>query len=148
MTVPVDLIPGQAVIFPRSGPEPPRVVTFLPYAFPPADAVHIDVVDVQTVGAGASVFIPIVNTGTANAVFRWFGNEASVAAGYVDLRWTILINGVPKQPYNIMRESRGLINDPDPVLILVGQSQVVEVRVDNLGAAGLEAKTRLKGWVF
>lgn len=146
--VPSDLIPGQSVLIPRGGPEAPRVVDFLPWAFPPEYAVHFDVVDVQTVGAGASATINIVNTGVNRAIIRWFGNESTLSTGYADLRWTILLNGVAKEPYNLMRESRGLISDPDPVLIQLGQGILVQVRVDNVGVAGLEAKTRVKGWVF
>lgn len=146
--VPSDLVPGMPILAQVGGPEPPRLVDFLPYAFPPAYAVPIDVVDVQTVGAGVSVFIPIINTGANKAVLRWFGNESTLATGYVDLRWTILRNGIAIEPYNTMRESRGLISDPDPILVVISQGMVIQVRVDNLGAGGLEAKTRLKGWIF
>ena len=147
MPVPQDLIPGTTVLT-QADAQPPRTVDFLSYAFPPAYSVPIDVVNVQTVGAGASVLIPIINTGANQMVIRWFGNEATLTAGYTDLRWTILRNGIALEPYNTMRESRGLISDPDPILVIIGRNTIIEVRVDNIGAGGLEAKTRLKGWIF
>lgn len=148
MPVPHDMVPGVPVLVQPGGAEPPRTVDFLPYAFPPAYSVPIDVVDVQTVVAGASATIPIINTGASQAVLRWFGNESTLAAGYTDLRWTILRNGIAIEPYNVMRESRGLISDPDPILVVIQKGMLIEVRVDNLGAGNLEAKTRLKGWIF
>jgi hypothetical protein len=148
MPIPADLIPGSPQLIAAGGVEPPRVIDFLNHAFPPPWSVPIDVVDVQTVNAGTSALINIVNTGVNKAVLRWFGNESTIPAGYADLRWTILRNGIAIEPYNLMRESRGLVSDPDPVMILLGQGQLIQVRVDNLGIGNLEAKTRLKGWVF
>lgn len=153
--IPHDVLPPR--IAPAQRPEFPVVpkegvpwlVVFQPWTFPPENSVAVDVVDVQNVAAGATVTIPILSTGTGRGVLRFFGNESPAASGYVDLRWTIRLNQRPLAPYVSMRESRGLISDPDPIVIVLGKSIIVDVQVANLsGVAAWDAKTRLKGWVW
>lgn len=152
MPVPHDLVhrPVKLESIPvRKGEEIPKLIDFLPHAFPPTESIPIDVVDVQTVAAATTVTIAIVNTLSNRAVLRFFGNESTAAPGYADLRWTIVVNGKPYWPYVAMRESRGLISNPDPIVIVLPKSTVVQVQVQNLAAAAnWEAKTRLKGWLW
>jgi hypothetical protein len=147
MPTPYDLIHGGT---PLAGvPEPPREVTFLPYVFPPPQAVPFDVVDVQTVNNGTTVVVPVIaGASAAYAVLRWFGNETAIAASILDINWTILIGGVGYQPYVTMLLSRGSIDNPDPILVRVMPNRAVDIAITNTGAAPLQVRTRLKGWYF
>ena len=145
---PIDLVHRNVPLPPSAGGGS-QLIDFNPWAFPPISSIAIDVVDVRTVNAGATATFAIVNTDVAQAVLRFWGNESTAFAGYADLRWTILINGLPHSPYVTMQESRGFISNPDPILIYLGRSKLVEVQVVNLsGVNNWEAKTRVKGWIF
>jgi hypothetical protein len=147
MPTPYDLIHGGT---PLAGqPAPPREVTFLPYVFPPPQAVPFDVVDVQTVNNGTTVIVPVIaGASAAYAVLRWFGNETAIAASILDINWTITIGGVGYQPYVAMLLSRGSVDNPDPILVRVMPNRAVDIAITNTGAAPLQVRTRLKGWFY
>lgn len=147
-STPYDLFHGDAQLK-AAKVVPPRIVNFLPYVFPPETAVPFDVVNSQTVNAGVTAIIPIFGPVNMSAVLRWFGNECTVAAGYADLFWTILVAGTGFQPYVAMQLSRGSIDNPDPILVRVEANRVVTVTVQNTsGVSNWVARTRLKGWFY
>ena len=148
--IPYDLIHSGAALLESAKGEPPRTVDFLPYVFPPDNFVPFDVVDSQTIAIGpTTVIIPIFGPVNASAVIRWFANEAASTAEYAFLRWTILVGGIPYQPYAAMALSRGTVDNPDPIIIRVAPNRIVTVSVTNsdAGAAHL-ANTRVKGWIY
>lgn len=146
--IPYDLIKGEANIA-KVTEEAPRVIDFLPHVFPPDNMVPFDVVNSQTVNLGTTVVIPIFGPVNQAAVLRWFANECTNAAGYDDLRWTILVGGIGYQPYVNMLYSRGSIDNPDPIIVKVAFNRIVTVTVQNTsGVANWVARTRLKGWFY
>ena len=148
MAIPSDLIHGDARLA-EIRPEAPRVIDFLPYVFPPENFVPFDVVDSQAIAAATVVAIPIFGPVNSYAVIRWFGNECTVAADILNLNWTILIGGIPYQPYVGMLLTRGFVDNPDPIIIRVTPNQVVTVLVANTDVANPHtANTRVKGWFY
>jgi len=147
--IPYDLIHGKTELREVGGAKPPRTIDFLPHVFPPDNFVPFDVVDSQSVPAVSTVTIPIFGPVNANAVVRWFANECTLAAGYLVLTWTILVSGVPSQPYINMLRSRGTVDNPDPIILRVAPNRVVTVTVTNADPAlAYVANTRLKGWIY
>lgn len=147
--IPYDMIHGETPLQQRTE-EPPRTIDFLPYVFPPDNFVPFDVVDQQTIAIGpTTVTIAVFGPVNAYGVVRWFGNEAASVAEYAFLRWTILVGGVPYNPYQNMALSRGTIDNPDPIIIRVAPNRVVTVDVVNSDAgAAHQASTRIKGWIY
>lgn len=146
--IPSDLIHGSAELV-KNKPVPPRVVDFLPYVFPPDRFVAFDVVNSQAVAAATVVTIPIFGPVNAYGVIRWFANEALTVAEYAFLQWTIIVGGVPSQPYVNMLRSRGTVDNPDPIIIRIQPNQIVTVNVANTDAAlPHTANTRIKGWLY
>jgi hypothetical protein len=146
--IPYDLIKGDARLV-ESKPEAPRTIDFLPYVFPPDQFVPFDVVNSQAILAATTVTIPIFGPVNSNAVIRWFANEGALAADVPFLLWTIIVAGVPAQPYVNMLLSRGSIDNPDPIIIRVAPNRIVTVNVQNTDAgAPHTARTRVKGWTY
>ena len=146
--IPRDLLPRDTAII-TGGVEPPRLVTFEKWVFPPSDHVPFDLVDVRTVPAGTTVEYEVIASDFARGVVRWFGNEVTTATDYAFIRWTLLANGNPIVPVIDAIESRGLINDPDPLVIHLRSNTTLSVRIENTGvAAVVGVKTRLKGWLY
>jgi hypothetical protein len=146
--IPHDMIHGSAELT-KSTPVPPRVIDFLPYVFPPDRFVPFDVVNSQAILAATTVTIPIFGPVNAYGVIRWFANEGALPADVPFLLWTIIVGGVPSQPYINMLLSRGSIDNPDPIIIRVQPNQVVTVNVQNTDAgAPHTARTRVKGWLY
>jgi hypothetical protein len=146
--IPSDLIHGTAELLPGQA-KPPQTIDFLPYVFPPGNFVPFDVVNSQAVLAATTVVIPIFGPVNSNAVVRWFANEAATVAEYAFLQWTIIVGGIPVQPYVNMLFSRGTVDNPDPIIIRVAPFQIVTVTVQNTDAAlPHTANTRLKGWSY
>ena len=146
--IPYDLIHGDTKLA-GAAPELPRLITFLPYVFPPDNFVPFDVVNSQSIALSTTVTIPIFGPVNSNAVIRWFGNEGALAGDYAFLLWSILIGGVPYQPYVNMALSRGTVDNPDPIIIRVAPNQICTVRVENTDGAGPHtANTRIKGWLY
>jgi hypothetical protein len=145
--VPYDLIKGDARLV-ESQPELPRVIDFLPYVFPPDRFVPFDVVNSQAILAATTVVIPIFGPVNSYGVIRWFANEALTVAEYAFLMWTIIVGGVPWQPYVNMLRSRGTVDNPDPIIIRVQPNQIVTVTVQNTDIAAHTANTRVKGWLY
>jgi hypothetical protein len=133
----------------ESRPERPRTIDFLPYVFPPDNFVAFDVVNSQSIAAATIVIIPIFGPVNSSAVVRWFANECAVAADIANLNWTILVGGIPYQPYVAMLYSRGTVDNPDPIIIRVAPNRIVTVAVQNTDAAlPHTALTRVKGWFY
>jgi hypothetical protein len=148
MPIPSDLIHGDARLV-ESRPVAPRVIDFLPYVFPPDTFVPFDVVNAQSIVAATTVIVPIFGPVNMYAVIRWFGNECAVPADIANLNWTILVGGIPYQPYVAMLYTRGFVDNPDPIIIRVQPNQIVTVAVANTdGANAHTAITRLKGWFY
>lgn len=145
--IPHDLIPRETPLGVYQG-KTVQTIDFLAHAFPPLGSVPFDVVDVQNILPGATGTFTVINTGTNKAVIRWFGNEAVVAADYAGLLWTLFLNGIPWQPYVNMRESRGIISDPDPILIPIPLNTVVTISIINNNVGASDVKTRVKGWLY
>jgi hypothetical protein len=146
--IPYDMIHGEAGMK-KIEYIPPRTIDFLPYVFPPDNFVAFDVVDSQAVAAATTVVIPIFGPINAYAVVRWFANEALTAAEYAFLQWSIIVGGVPSQPYVNMLRSRGTVDNPDPIIIRVAPNMIVTVTVQNTdGALPHTANTRIKGWLY
>jgi len=146
--IPQDLIHGDAQLL-ANAPERPRTIDFLPYVFPPDNFVPFDVVWTASLALSTSATQLIYGPVNAYGVVRWFGNEGAAAADMAFLRWTILIGGVPYQPYVTMALSRGTVDNPDPIIIRVQPNQVVSVIVTNTDGAGAHVhQTRVKGWLY
>jgi hypothetical protein len=146
---PYDLFKGETQLRAEAGREAPRLIEFLPYVFPPDNFVPFDVVDVQAFVAGSTTVIPIFGNVNSNAVVRWFANEGANIAAVAALRWTILVSGVPYQPYVNMALSRGSIDNPDPIIIRIAPNRIVAVQVVNTdGVNAQTGSTRVKGWFY
>jgi hypothetical protein len=146
---PFDAVPRPFPLDPLGGTSAPRVIDFLPWVFPPVNFIPFDVVDVQTVNAGITAVVNIIDSQAQNAVIRWFGNETTLAGGLADILWTILISGVGYQPYVNMQLTRGFIDNPDPIIIRIPQNRLVQVAIQNTsGVNNWEVRTRVKGWLY
>jgi len=148
MAIPHDLIRGDARLQ-EHRPEIPRTIDFLPYVFPPENFVPFDVAWTGTIALSTTTSFLIFGPVNAHGVVRWFANEGAAAADITYLRWTILVGGVPYQPYVTMALSRGTVDNPDPIIIRVAPNRIVTVEIQNTdGAAGHVHATRVKGWLY
>jgi hypothetical protein len=146
--IPSDLIHGSTELL-AGQQRAPQTIDFLPYVFPPNSFVPFDVVWTASLPLSTSATQVIFGPVNAYGVIRWFGNEGGIAADYTFLRWTILIGGIPWQPYINMILSRGTVDNPDPIIIRVQPNQIVTVLVANTDAAAAHVhQTRVKGWLY
>lgn len=148
--IPHDLVHRPVPLSPmhQPGGEPPRTVTFEPWVFPPVNAQFFDVVNSTSVAGGTTSAIPIASTEAKEGVIRYLGNETPSSADYAFLTWTLLFNGSGVYPWVNMTQSRGLLANPDPVLIFVPRQTVVTVNVSNSAGVAINALTRIKGWLY
>lgn len=157
MKVCVPVPPSPPSPHPPTGPGPGPVTVPAPDPFlvPPVNADPYDRFSSQSVAGGASVvLVDMTLTAEENGVIVGWGHEirddppGTAAAGFADVIWRLLINGVRHRDYGQVEDQIGQSYLPCPVWIKLQGSARVQLVAENTGSSTYVCFGRLQGWTW